>query len=294
MSTDWTEQATKMFKAWTDGQKAWLESLARGPAGGFVMPGAFGMPGIQQPSDPAFTVPVMSSESVPDAARQLHDAWKTSIEQWMSLLQQGSAFAGNQEHLRKIFDPAEWAKPVPGSFDFGIERIIEGPNFATLFDLDRKMLKLQQLAMRRAEDSAAYHAVVFAAWNRATEHFVKELGDREREPLGSYRALIDLWIKTANQTLIEVHRSPEFLEAQRRVTRSATDYRLAEREIAEAYCEMHHVPSRSEMDEMQRAVYELRRDVRALTRRLDGERQAQAPKERESRPAIRKTKGAPK
>ncbi len=53
------------------------------------------------------------------------------------------------------------------------------------------------------------------------------------------------------------------------MTRSATDYRLAEREIAEAYCEMHHLPTRTEMDEVQRTVYQLRRDLRALLRKLE-------------------------
>jgi hypothetical protein len=249
MATDWTDQTNKMFKFWSEGQKAWLESLARAPTG-MVNPFAQGAPGQ-------------------DAMRQWNDAWKGSIEQWTSLIQQGSRFALSQDNLRKIVDPAEWAKPAPGSFDFGIEHLIEGPTFATLWDLDRKMLKLQQLGVRRAEDSAAYHAVIFAAWKEAGERFVRQFGDRERGPVGSYREMIDLWIKTANETLLEVHRSPPFLEAQRRVTRSATDYRLAEREIAEAYCEMHHLPTRTEMDEVQRTVYQLRRDVRALLRKLE-------------------------
>ena len=50
------------------------------------------------------------------------------------------------------------------------------------------------------------------------------------------------------------------------MTRSSTEYRLAEREIAEAFCEMHHIPTRTEMDEVQRAVTELRREVRLLAR----------------------------
>jgi len=258
MATDWTEQASQMFKFWSEGQKAWLESLAR-PAAGVVNPVAQGALGA-------------------DALRQWHAAWKASIEQWATLLQQGSRLAFAPDNLRKIVDPAEWAKPAPGSFDFGIEHLIEGPTFATLWDLDRKLLKLQQLGMQRAEDSAAYHAVIFAAWKEAAERFGRQFGDRDRGPVGSYRELVDRWIETANATLLEVHRSPRFLEAQRRVTRSATDYRLAEREIAEAYCEMHHVPTRTEMDEVQRTVYQLRRDLRALLRRLDSAQAASAAK----------------
>ena len=78
-------------------------------------------------------------------------------------------------------------------------------------------------------------------------------------PITSWRELTDVWIKIANETLIETHRTPEFLEAQRRLTRSGAECRLQEREIVEAYCEMQHMPTRTEVDEVQREVYELRR-----------------------------------
>ena len=61
-----------------------------------------------------------------------------------------------------------------------------------------------------------------------------------------------------------MHRSAAFLEIQRNMTRSSTEYRLAEREIAEAFCEVHHIPTRTEMDEMQRLVTELKRELRSL------------------------------
>jgi hypothetical protein len=71
-----------------------------------------------------------------------------------------------------------------------------------------------------------------------------------------------------------MHRSREFLEAQRRMTRTSTEYRLAEREIAEAFCEMHHIPTRTEMDETQRVVTELRRELRALKRQAGAKHEA--------------------
>ena len=36
--------------------------------------------------------------------------------------------------------------------------------------------------------------------------------------------------------------------AQRAMTRSSAEYRLAEREIAEGFCEVHHIPTRTEGD----------------------------------------------
>ena len=87
-----------------------------------------------------------------------------------------------------------------------------------------------------------------------------------------------------------MHRSDEFLEAQRKMTRSATEYRLQEREIAEAFCGMHHIPTRTEMDEVQRAVYELRRDWRALQRKREDEAARPAPAPRSGKRLAAKAK----
>ena len=104
------------------------------------------------------------------------------------------------------------------------------------------------------------------AWNEAVKRFLREINDTQGTPITSWRELTDVWVKTANESLLETHRTPEFLEAQRRLTRSGAECRLQEREIVEAFCEMQQTPTRTEMDEVQREVYALRRRLRALER----------------------------
>ena len=50
-----------------------------------------------------------------------------------------------------------------------------------------------------------------------------------------YGPLHDRWLAVANDTLIQVHRSDEFVDAQRRMLRAASDLHLQERRIAEAW-----------------------------------------------------------
>jgi polyhydroxyalkanoate synthesis regulator phasin len=102
------------------------------------------------------------------------------------------------------------------------------------------------------------------AWNEAVQRFLREINDTQGTPITTWRELTDVWVKVANETLLATHRTPEFLEAQRRLTRSGAECRLQEREVAEAFCEMQQMPTRTEMDEVQREVYELRRRLRAL------------------------------
>ena len=156
------------------------------------------------------------------------------------------------ESLKTLFDPSRVERAGLGPLDAAIEQLIDGPSYATPVDLDRKMLKAQKLRGERAKDLAAYQILMQGAWNEALERFLMEINDAQGTPITSWRELTDLWLTTANETLIEMHRTPEFLEAQRRMTRSGVEYRLQEREIAEAFCEMHHIPTRTEMDELQR------------------------------------------
>jgi len=191
--------------------------------------------------------------------------WQSSVEQWASFAQKAMPQAGvTAESLKTLFDPSQWAQAGLGPLDAAIEHLVDGPSYATLWTLDRKILKAQKLRGEWAKDLAAYQILMHGAWNEAIKRFLMEINDAQGTPITSWRQLTDLWIKTANETLVATHRTPEFLEAQRRLTRSGVECRLQEREIAEAFCEMQQIPTRTEMDEVQREVYELRRRLRAL------------------------------
>ena len=246
-----TFDSNEWFKAWSEGQKNMMEAWGQWKAPNFGFP--------PQPS---------TSGDPPNPAVQMSDLMRQSMEQWAEQAKaawtQGKGI--DADAMKKLFDPAEWSR-AGSQFDMGLEKLTEGPTYATLWDLDRKLLALQKLWSEQAADTQRYWEVVQRAWAQAQARFTKSLSDSKGEPITSGRALLDLWLATANKALVEMHRSKEFLEAQRKVTRASAEYRLAEREIAEAWCEAHHIPTRTEVDELQRTVAELRRELRALKRK---------------------------
>ena len=265
------EQGNEWLKFWNENQKSLFQAWAEGKPPPFAFRGE----------------PPVAGEAGQEMDL-MSDLMRRTMEQWSTFAKDAMAQKGafDPEAMKQLFDPAEW-KRAGSNFDMGLEKLTEGPTYATLFDLDRKMLNVQKLYMDRAKDGERYWEVVQGAWNRAFERFMKALNDPKGTPIRTGREMLDLWLATANGALVEMHRSKEFLEAQRRVTRSSTEYRLAEREIAETFCEMHHIPTRTEMDEMQSAVTELRREVRALMRQIrepspkaEGAARKAAPKKR--------------
>ena len=198
---------------------------------------------------------------------ELQRTWQASIQQWVDLAKEGATRnALTPEALRQMFAPNQWSGVSADMLDVGLKQLVEGPRYATLWTLDKKLLELQKRRSERDKDIAAYQAVVQNAWQMAFERFTIALRQSKFATPASWRELADRWLAVANDTLTEVHRSDEFLEAQRRMLRSASDHRLQERLVAETFCEAQHIPTRTEMDEVQRTVCELRRQLRTLQR----------------------------
>jgi class III poly(R)-hydroxyalkanoic acid synthase PhaE subunit len=247
---------------WIATQQAFLKSMFPSPATSGPAAGA------------------MAEEAKPPMQEQfadLQETWKGSIEKWTAFVKEGATpDAWTPKALREMFSPAQWSGRGAGAFDAGLQHIIEGPKYATLWNLDRKVAELQQFSINRDKAVLAYQAIVQRAWNKALERFMKNLSSAKGDAPTTWRGLTDRWLKVANETLIEAHRSEEFVEAQTRMLRAASDYRLQERALAESWCEAYHIPTRTEVDEIQRTVTELRRQIRLLQRQNAPQLEARA------------------
>ncbi|HXZ08307.1 MAG TPA: poly(R)-hydroxyalkanoic acid synthase subunit PhaE [Paraburkholderia sp.] len=197
----------------------------------------------------------------------LQETWKESIGKWTAFVKDGAdPVAWTPEALREMFSPTRWSGRGAGAFDAALQHVIEGPKYATLWDLDRKLAELQQLSLKRDKAVLEYQSIVQRAWNVAFERFMKSASSVKGDAPTTWRGLTDRWLKIANEALIEVYRSAEFVDAQARMLRAASDYRLKERALAESWCEAYHIPTRTEVDEIQRTVAGLRRQIRLLQR----------------------------
>jgi len=216
-------------------------------------------PGSPQPTD--------APSKIEEDFAALNATWKESIEKWTQLAKEGvNPAAMSVDALRAIFVPDHWSRAGAGTFDAGLREVLEGPRYATLWGMDRAALQLQQRAAERDKRALAFQAIVQKAWNSAFERFAKSLAAEAGAAPTTWRGLTDRWLAVANETLIEAHRTDEFVQAQSSMLRAASEYRLQERQMAESWSTAMHLPTRTEMDEMQRVVTELRRELRLLRR----------------------------
>ena len=219
------------------------------------------------------------------AQQDFSKLWSSATELSAALtknLQGDQANPHAAEMLAKIFDPRGWFSAT-NEVDQTLQRMAEGPRLADLWNVERKFIAVFNAwtAMRR--HSLEHNKVVLEAWMKAAGAFAKLLNERadKGEALESWRAVLALWVETANEVLLETQRSEAFLSTQRDLVKASSELRLAQQDLAEFYSEMFGYPTRTELDDVHRTVTELRRELRAFKR-----------ESRTSRPAVESTNGA--
>jgi polyhydroxyalkanoate synthase subunit PhaE len=255
--------ANPMLDAWLAGQREmmkWQDNMLGGfrAATGGQDPGA------------AFT---RMRENWELAERQAADWWKTA-ERMMRTgadpLEPGpdGPDATARMTLRQMMDPTRFLYAGNDEVNQAIQRLVEGPEFADIGTLERRVLKATREWLALREASTEYRVVTAAAWSKAFETFAREMtADPSLWGKGP-RAVLDRWLAIANEELIRTQRTDEFLAAQRKLLRAGVEYRLKERALVELWCETHSMPTRTEIDDLQRIVHDLARRVRALEKQL--------------------------
>ena len=159
----WFGQANAMFKAWADQQQAALRAWTAQASAAAATPNA--------------SVPPPSLESMFGAAQAM---WADSLQRWTSVAQQALPAGSFDAMLKAMFDPSRWPDLASSPLDRAIEHLVDGPSYATLWTLDRKLLKAQKLRLEWSRDLAAYQLVLHSAWSEALQRFFAEINARRR------------------------------------------------------------------------------------------------------------------
>jgi class III poly(R)-hydroxyalkanoic acid synthase PhaE subunit len=108
------------------------------------------------------------------------------------------------------------------------------------------------------------------AWMNAFRQMMRRLNERSErgEPLTSLKQLIEAWTDTADDAFNEVFESQRYIDSQARLLNSSMALRRKQQEIVDDLLKGSYIPGRSEVDEAHRSIYELRKEVRELKRRI--------------------------
>jgi hypothetical protein len=227
-----------------------------------------------------------SGDPASDAAA-MADLWRSSMALGGTLTRSVPGMEGGgvaSEMLTRMLNPMSAALMGGNQVSDVIRRMTEGPRLADVGALERQLVELMDLYLAVQTATRAYETVVGGAWTKANQRFAEEISQRALAGTGLHpgKEALKVWMDVANQTLLETHRSTEFLTAQRDLLRAGMDFLRAERQLFEQLVEPIGLPTRTEIDEVHRSVLDLKRRVRELERRGSAQQPRAKPKKRPS------------
>jgi polyhydroxyalkanoate synthase subunit PhaE len=196
------------------------------------------------------------------------------MESWRAMI---GATAGVSENWANSMLPFIMKRAAENGFGMSagndlaeaIERMAKGPRLADVLDFDRKFAGMAAAWSELQGKVAAYHVVASRPWMRAAEQY----SARRAQPGGAvanvgWREQLGAWNEVANEELIANQRTEEFLVAQKQLLQAATEFRARQSDIVDTIAAVLGMTTQRDFDEVTRQLTELRRELRALERRV--------------------------
>lgn len=219
----------------------------------------------------------MSENTKPDFSELFNDSaqlFAKAQEQtsgWMSSMIPAADFSEAMSHgtkrMAEYFDfDAVDSKPRGG----------HPPYFDSVFGVDRKFGTFVEAGNNLLSANTEYQWLIGKTWLEAWQGYASTYGGAgdgmnarsnsgsEPPKAASMHEMVDQWFSYANDALLQCQRTQEFLDAQKNVVKALTEFRTRHRDMVEVFQEQNHTPTRTEVDDLSRSVYELKRELRVL------------------------------
>ena len=213
-----------------------------------------------------------------DAATSSVQGTQNAMELWQTYLEEGQKFAQLWSEPFKLSENgAQMSGNLMGlsnlfwdAFDKTLGRYTSSPSLGYARETNQKLLQSfgawTEVQRASADYSAQMASISAKAFNAIIEEMVSL--SQNGENMNNYQALIQRWISVADGVFVEAFRSPEYIRAQGKLLSAGMLYRKREEALQELFLESRGLPTRTEVDETHRDIYELRKELRSLKREL--------------------------
>jgi class III poly(R)-hydroxyalkanoic acid synthase PhaE subunit len=220
-----------------------------------------------------------------DAATQIgeltassNQMWQTYLEQlqqmgmpwfnaWMTNAAQTTAAPGNWGGQ---MDPTNLMGHFWRAYEETFGKFISSPPLGLNRELNLELTKGFEtwLAYRRADSE--YQLIVSGGWLQLLDLFGKRLVQmvQEGKLIENPRQLIDLWVEVGDEEFTKLFHGDAYAQAQGALVNSSMAFKRQQRALLEIWLRENDMPTRTDLDEAHRTIYELRKDMKALKKEM--------------------------
>ena len=223
--------------------------------------------------------------------------WGPLLKPWMASVNQllhghlGEGFLGGSSGLNRFLnlemDGLSRLFDMEADREMAFERIAEIPTIGYNREQNTKLLRAFDAFVDLRKVDIRYRTTLAVAMGEAVKETMSKLADlaKEGKSINSVRELNRLWLDAADKVFSEMYASEEYVQVQKDLSTAGLTYKIEAQKVIEMMLKALHIPTRSELDDTYRTLYELRKEVKALKKQVHTLTQQSA----EAKPKVRKT-----
>jgi class III poly(R)-hydroxyalkanoic acid synthase PhaE subunit len=148
--------------------------------------------------------------------------------------------------------------------------VLQSPSLGYSREFNNKVLESFDAGINFSKASFDYQVMLFDVWLKASEELMRKLASSEEtgETVQNWQQFLQVWSSVFDRVFAQTFRSEDALEVQGNFLNSALRYRLYQQQLMEVFLKMYDLPTRSEVDEIHRSIYELRKEIKSLKKAL--------------------------
>lgn len=152
--------------------------------------------------------------------------------------------------------------------------LMQSPILGPTREFNGKLLRAFDAWTKLYRATIDYQVVLSDVQVRSFEELMRELVSLvgKGKKIEDWREFQDLWSRVADDVFAEEFCSEDNLKVRGRFLNALNTYRLYQQELMELWMKAMNVPVRSEVDEVHKNIYELRKEVKMLKASLGGDR----------------------
>lgn len=161
-----------------------------------------------------------------------------------------------------------WEKAYEATYGRIIDMPVMGPTRENADRLRKNFEASINLHAAWAQSIASFQSAFMEATRKTQEKVEKQIAEEGVSP-SSYKDYYNLWMETYSETFKEFLKSRFFATDLARLTSNSMDFQKSSRElIEENLLRPANLPTRTEIDDLSKEVYVLKKQVKELARNL--------------------------
>ncbi len=219
---------------------------------------------------------LQASTEGPAITRNMNQLWRTYLDQWQTFFgpwvgvaqsgfdRMGDLTAGDHSALLDMTN-LYW-----DAFQDTFGKLLQAPSLGYTREMDEKLRRGFAAWLDFQQASLEYQVILAEVWSEAFEQLMQELlaAVERGEKVEGLRDFLNRWSNTADRVFKDAFSSELYVTVQGKLVNTMMAYRKRQRDVTEMFLDVADLPTRSEIDEAHRRIYELRKEVKALKKEI--------------------------